>query len=383
MNPAMTLSGCTIPNVTPTDVLGQKMMIIVTSAEPSDYSVQIPGLTGFAYPENAVLASFIIWDVPISSVGPQQNLPPVADASLSNPLEGNAPLDVNLDPSLSFDPDGMIVLYEWDIENDGSFEYSTASPDITIHTFNSPGFYEVGLRVTDDDDAVDELDEPLEINVLDNQDPCLKGPNLICTGDGNVFVDEYVNQENNTELFINVINFDYGGPNSKNTIVKYYTGHGGTHNNSSITGHITDIVVAQGYTLADTNEEPIDTTGCRIIFVCLPGANDALPFTQAEYDTLVKFIAEGGRIVLTQEYTDTALQQQWGNDFLDALGSSLERLPTSTTNQLHIAPIECAAITNGVNIVFTPAYTSFQLDADDKTFLDDQDGYHVIVGDWL
>ncbi len=382
MNPSMTLAQCTIANVTPDDVFGQYLLIIVTSASPTDYSVQLPDVTGFDYPESAILAAFTVWEAQISPFAPQQNLPPVADASMTNPVEGYPPLQVNLDPSLSFDPDGFIVSYEWDIENDGSYEYSIVTPDIVPHVFNDPGTYEVQLRVTDDDGASDNLDTPLIINVLAD-DPCAKGPNLLCTGDGNIFVDGYVEQADNTQLFRNIINFDLGGPNSQNTIVKYYTGHGGTHNNSPINDKIKGIVEGEGFTLVDTNEEPIDTTGCRIIFICLPGQNPAAFFSQEEFDTLKAFLVDGGRIVLTQEYNDSGLQIQWGNDILDALGSTIERLDTSTTNQLFSIPNECYAITDGVSQTFNPAYTSFQPGAGDMSFIDDQDGLHVLVADWL
>lgn len=96
-----------------------------------------------------------------------------------------------------------------------------------------------------------------------------------------------------------------------------------------------------------------------------------------------KFLADGGRIVLTQEYPVDPKQIQWGNAILDALGSSIDRLSTSSINQLYSIPNECHALTDGVSQTFNPAYTSFSLGPDDMSFVDDQDGYHVIVGDWL
>jgi hypothetical protein len=340
-------------------------------------------VTGFDYPENAILASFTIWEVQIASVGPQENLPPVADASLTDPKEGDAPLVVNLDPSLSFDPDGIIVLYEWDIENDGSFEYSTVGPDITPHEFTSPGDHEVQLRVTDDDDAVDMLDEPLIIEVT-GDDPCVVGPNLMACGDGNIFVDGYVAEDDNSLIFLNIITHELPGPNQTNTIVKYYTGHGGNHNNTPITEKVQPLVEGAGYTLVDTDEEPIDTTGCRIIFVYLPGKTGGDPFTQDEYDDLALFMQDGGRVVLMQEYSDPPDVQQIGNDFLQGVGSTLVRLSTTTSNQLHIAPNDCYAITDGVSQCYNPAYTSFELGDGDLSFIDDDvNGWHVLVGDWL
>ncbi|HDS29818.1 MAG TPA: hypothetical protein ENN67_02115 [Firmicutes bacterium] len=381
-DPTTRIMDCTIPDVTPTGVVDQWILFIVVSANPSDYSVQLDGVSGFAFPENAHLASFILWEAPILDTGPQQNLPPVADASNTFPLEGQMPLEVFLDPSASFDPDGYIVLYEWDTDNDGFYDMSTVMPDIVSLVFDSPGEHQVMLRVTDNDDDSDELDEPLIVTVIDD-DPCAKGPNLMACGDGNVFVDSYVDKDDNEQLFRNIINFDLGGPNSQNLIVKYYTGHGGTHNNSAINVKVKEIVESEGFILVDSKEEPIDTTDCRIIFVCLPGYNGGNPFTQAEYDTLKEFMKDGGRILLTQEYSDGPLQKQWGNDFLTAMGSTLVRLNTSTINQLHTVPNDCYAITDGVGMVFHPAYTSFELGPTDMSFTDDEDGYHVLVGSWI
>jgi len=63
----------------------------------------------------------------------------------------------------SYDPDGgLIVLYEWDWNNDGIYE--DTGPDV-YHTFNDDGSQYVQLRVTDDEGATGILGEPLEIIV--------------------------------------------------------------------------------------------------------------------------------------------------------------------------------------------------------------------------
>ncbi len=61
----------------------------------------------------------------------------------------------------SYDPDGGdIVKYEWDWDNDGV--YDEEGNDV-YHTWDAVGTFFVQYRVTDDEDATDELDEPLEI----------------------------------------------------------------------------------------------------------------------------------------------------------------------------------------------------------------------------
>ena len=55
-----------------------------------------------------------------------------------------------LDASDSYEPGDDIVLYEWDVENDGIYDYATFSPMLVNH-WDIPGTYTVVLRVTDED----------------------------------------------------------------------------------------------------------------------------------------------------------------------------------------------------------------------------------------
>jgi len=87
---------------------------------------------------------------------PQEvNQPPVAGLSAIPDL-GVAPLEVSLNASASYDPDGAIVLYEWDFEGDGVWDETGASPVTThIYTEPNPVAYSATVRVTDDDGATD------------------------------------------------------------------------------------------------------------------------------------------------------------------------------------------------------------------------------------
>ena len=89
------------------------------------------------------------------NVGPPLNQPPVADLSLSGPATGPAPLDVTLDGSLSYDPDGSIVLWEWDVDGDGEYEFLLGSASPLVYTYEEPDDTTLVLRVTDDEDAQD------------------------------------------------------------------------------------------------------------------------------------------------------------------------------------------------------------------------------------
>jgi hypothetical protein len=73
------------------------------------------------------------------------NLPPVADAG--GPYVVDEGEDILLDASASYDMNDQIVLYEWDLDNDG--EYDDATGMTTTAIFSDDGVYEIGLSVTD------------------------------------------------------------------------------------------------------------------------------------------------------------------------------------------------------------------------------------------
>jgi hypothetical protein len=77
---------------------------------------------------------------------PEDNQPPVANFT-AEPSQGQAPLEVTLDASDSFDPDGTIVNYAWFV-NEQLLSGQTASTTLT-----AAGEYSVILIVTDDQDA--------------------------------------------------------------------------------------------------------------------------------------------------------------------------------------------------------------------------------------
>ena len=60
---------------------------------------------------------------------------------------------ITFDASSSSD-DGEIVLYEWDWDGDGRYDWSTSHPQVSF-IYESSGTFQVGLRVTDNDGAID------------------------------------------------------------------------------------------------------------------------------------------------------------------------------------------------------------------------------------
>ena len=74
------------------------------------------------------------------------NLPPVASFTFS-PTSPTVGQTITFDASSSYDPDGSIVLYQWNFGD--SNVTATTSPSIT-HTYSSAGTYTVTLTVRDD-----------------------------------------------------------------------------------------------------------------------------------------------------------------------------------------------------------------------------------------
>jgi len=72
---------------------------------------------------------------------------PTVEAT-ADPVSGAAPLTVSLDGRAS-DPKGAIVLYEWDFEGDGTFDWSHPSSPKTSHVYDKAGTFAATLRVHD------------------------------------------------------------------------------------------------------------------------------------------------------------------------------------------------------------------------------------------
>lgn len=90
-----------------------------------------------------VNGDFGVWESDTVSI--VINRPPVADAD--GPYVVGDGVPVHLDGSGSYDIDGFIVNWEWDVDNDGTYD---ASGIVYSHTYPSVGIYPVTLRVTDD-----------------------------------------------------------------------------------------------------------------------------------------------------------------------------------------------------------------------------------------
>jgi PKD repeat protein len=79
-------------------------------------------------------------------VHPEVNLAPVPVPSVEQWVRPGRSLDFR---ELSYDPDGRIVLYQWDFEGNGTFDYASDVNGNTSHVYPEEGIYAAVLLVTD------------------------------------------------------------------------------------------------------------------------------------------------------------------------------------------------------------------------------------------
>lgn len=78
---------------------------------------------------------------------PAGNQPPIASFEYTQQSSG---FIVDFDASESHDPDGAILEYEWDWNNDGIYDFNAGSINAASHDYVQAGIYECTLLVTDD-----------------------------------------------------------------------------------------------------------------------------------------------------------------------------------------------------------------------------------------
>jgi PKD repeat protein len=68
---------------------------------------------------------------------------------------------VTFDGSASFDPDGSIRSFEWDVDGDGTVD---ATGETVEHVYATPGTFDVTLTVTDDDGRTGSRTRTVEVS---------------------------------------------------------------------------------------------------------------------------------------------------------------------------------------------------------------------------
>ena len=128
-------------------------------AEPGDYFARVRVTDDGGLTDLAAVAITVTEYV---------NVPPVADLQ-SSVESGRAPLYVEFNASGSTDPDGEIVLYEWDFDGDGTYDEDSGQYPYAEYTYTEEGFYIAAVRVTDDGGLTDVA--ILTVNAFGNQPP--------------------------------------------------------------------------------------------------------------------------------------------------------------------------------------------------------------------
>jgi PKD repeat protein len=82
---------------------------------------------------------------------PKPNQNPIAN--VTGPLIGYVNETLIFSANYSYDPDGYIIGYRWDFNNDGLFDTDWIEDVIITHYYSSPGNYTVKLQVMDNDSA--------------------------------------------------------------------------------------------------------------------------------------------------------------------------------------------------------------------------------------
>jgi hypothetical protein len=107
-------------------------------------------IRGHAYADSNFPASGdILYGLKMGAIIDNENELPVAGFTWT-PSAPKANQTITFNASASNDPDGSIKKYEWDWNNDSTYEESYTTPT-TTHSWEQAGSYPVSVRVTDDD----------------------------------------------------------------------------------------------------------------------------------------------------------------------------------------------------------------------------------------
>lgn len=128
-------NNCSGQSIAPSATCTFTICFLPTAAGSFSDSLDIPSNDS---DENPVI-------ITVSGTGVINNPPIVSTGGPYTGIEGQA---ITLNASGSSDSDGSIALYEWDINNDGTYDYTSSSSTRT-HTYAQQGAYTIKLRVTD------------------------------------------------------------------------------------------------------------------------------------------------------------------------------------------------------------------------------------------
>ena len=125
----------------------------------------------------------IATDIVTISASTLANQPPIVSLG-AFPTSGTTPLTVDF-TATAFDSDGSIASYEWDYDDDGTYDQNTVTTATFSYTFTSAGTYNARVRVTDDDGATATSSVTIVTSSLDSDGDGVSDNEEGITYDGN------------------------------------------------------------------------------------------------------------------------------------------------------------------------------------------------------
>ena len=261
-----------------------------------------------------------------------------------------------------FDDDVEAEMVAWD-DNWAKFE-------IILHEEKSAatGDYDCLVRVEDHEDGDPNLGyidafNMFTLKVVEGQQSTESDGNLFLIADGNTFTGSM--GEDNTPLMTNFIQFDAGpGGFADADIVKFYNGHHGRFN-TTLTAMQT-LVNSLGYTFVESEENPIDTTGCRLIVIYEPGFYDVDLFTNSEVNDLLYLLHNGGRILFVSDYTNSYYPDKTTfNDLLSKMGCTVYDDEYTSIPGIYVTDLADSPVMEGLDGFSMAANSRFILGPED------------------
>ena len=115
-----------------------------------------------------------------------ENIPPIADAD--GPYNGTVNQSITFNASKSYDPDGTIIGYRWDFNNDTLWDTGWLTLPTINYTYPAEGNYTIVLQVKDNDGSTDTDTTRATINKTINVTeekkppiPIIEAPNITTT----------------------------------------------------------------------------------------------------------------------------------------------------------------------------------------------------------
>ena len=251
----------------------------------------------------------------------ENNDKPIADAN--GPYNVNEGSWIFLDGSSSYDPDGTITLYEWDLDNDG--QYDDASGVTHNAKFENDGTFTIGLKVTDNEG---EVGFNVSTVIVNNVAPTVGAEcfsNAVNEGDPVSFLGDFTDPGKLSETY--TIEWDFGDGKTSTT---------GSLNPTHIYGdnglYIVTLTVIDndGGIGIDTTDILVNNVAPTVNYLWAPSPGDSLHFILPYENVGIygSFIDAGWLDTHTATWKD-----EWGNEYSRPLTEEHEQPDsTGTTN---------------------------------------------------